>query len=84
MRIYPTIPDIIQGIDPSWMEDLGMPRRRDPDALPPHNMLEWVMSHLYDAVAALGGGNSLFAMKAGVLTGHLISHRHPKVLSHPF
>lgn len=60
--------DKIQGIESSVMDDLGMPRRRDPDALPPHNGFEWLMNKLYHGVANLGGGNALFALKAGVLT----------------
>jgi hypothetical protein len=51
------------------MDDLGMPRRRDPDALPPHNLFEWVMSHTFRAISALGTGNTLYAIKAGILTG---------------
>ena len=51
------------------MADLGIPRRRDPDALPPRNFLEWIMSQLYLGVTGLGGGNALFAVKAGLLTG---------------
>ncbi|KAJ6630533.1 hypothetical protein B0H10DRAFT_1981580 [Mycena sp. CBHHK59/15] len=62
-------PDKIQGIPPALEEwDLGMPRRRDPDALPPRNSFEWILSLSYRAVAQLGGGNTLFALKAGVLT----------------
>lgn len=51
--------------------DLGQTRRRDPDALPPSNLFEAVMYWLYHATAALGGGNVLFAIKAGLLTGKL-------------
>ncbi|KAF8885154.1 hypothetical protein BD779DRAFT_1611982 [Infundibulicybe gibba] len=45
--------------DPGWLPS-GCP--------PPRNAVEWVMSKIYHAVAALGGGNSLFALKAGILT----------------
>lgn len=62
-------PDMIQGIDSEVMEDLDMPKRRDPDALPPKNWMEWVLSKLYIGVAGLGGGNALYSVKAGVLTG---------------
>ncbi|TFK66336.1 hypothetical protein BDN72DRAFT_880366 [Pluteus cervinus] len=61
-------PDVIQGLEPSVAEDLGLPRRRDPDALPPRNRVEWLMSRVYYAIAGLAGGNVLFALKAGVLT----------------
>ncbi|KAL7281004.1 hypothetical protein ACG7TL_004306 [Trametes sanguinea] len=60
-------PDIIQGIYPEF-NDLGMTRRRDPDALPPSNAFQYVMHVIYEAVTALGRGNALFALKAGLLT----------------
>jgi hypothetical protein len=53
------------------MADLGIPQRRDPDALPPKNHFEWIMSNLYRGVTGLGGGNALFTVKAGLLTGML-------------
>jgi len=62
--------DVIQGLSPEVMEDLGMPRRRDPDALPPRNALESFMNVLYHAVFSFGSGNSLFAVKAGIFTGY--------------
>ncbi|KAF7338076.1 hypothetical protein MVEN_02032100 [Mycena venus] len=59
----------IQGIPPAVDEyDLGMARRRDPDALPPRNRFEWVMSLVYRGFAELGRGNTLFAIKAATLT----------------
>ncbi|KAI0641257.1 hypothetical protein C8Q79DRAFT_919931 [Trametes meyenii] len=61
-------PDIIQGIQPEWNEDLGMTRRRDPDALPPTNAFQSVMHWVYELATALGRGNSLFALKAGLLS----------------
>ncbi|KAI9062294.1 hypothetical protein FKP32DRAFT_1677443 [Trametes sanguinea] len=61
-------PDIIQGIYPEWNEDLGMTSRRDPDALPPSNAFQYAMHIIYEAVTALGRGNALFALKAGLLT----------------
>jgi hypothetical protein len=65
-------PDMIQGVPPVVDEyDLGNARRRDPDALPPRNHLEWAMGLLYRAFAQLGGGNTLYALKAATLTGWL-------------
>ncbi|KAG5644457.1 hypothetical protein DXG03_008356 [Asterophora parasitica] len=61
-------PDTILGVSPNVMEDLGMPQRRDPDALPPRNIFESVMGVLYYSVTGLSGGNILFAIKAGILT----------------
>ena len=49
--------------------DLGMAKRRDPDALPPSNTFELVMYCLHDMLGALASGNSVFAIKAGLLTG---------------
>ena len=49
--------------------DLGMARRRDPDALPPANAFELVMYWLHNLLGALGSGNAVFAIKAGLLTG---------------
>ena len=48
--------------------DLGMTRRRDPDALPPSNKFEAAMYWLHKAFAALGHGNAVFAIKAGLIT----------------
>lgn len=64
-------PDIVQLMDPAVENDsdLGQTRRRDPDALPPSNLFELVMLWLYQAGASLGGGNVVFAIKAGLLTG---------------
>ncbi|KAJ7510139.1 hypothetical protein B0H11DRAFT_1957855 [Mycena galericulata] len=62
-------PDKIQGVPPAVEEyDLGMAGRRDPDALPPRNRIEWTMRALYRAFAGLGSGNTLFALKAATLT----------------
>ncbi|GLB35374.1 putative ER transporter, 6TM, N-terminal [Lyophyllum shimeji] len=61
-------PDKIQGLDPRIEHDLGLPQRRDPDALPPRNIFEQVMGTIYHSLTGLEGGNVLFAMKAGVLT----------------
>ncbi|KAJ7905803.1 hypothetical protein B0H14DRAFT_25200 [Mycena olivaceomarginata] len=62
-------PDKIQGCPPAVEEyDLGMARRRDPDALPPRNRFEWVMGLVYRGFAELGKGNTLYALKAATLT----------------
>ncbi|KXN81239.1 hypothetical protein AN958_05700 [Leucoagaricus sp. SymC.cos] len=61
-------PDVIQGVGPSTLEDLGMALQRDPDALPPRNAFEWLMSILYYAATGLAHGNVLFAIKAGLFT----------------
>lgn len=50
-------------------DDLGMPSVRDPDALPPRNSTEWVMTLIYKFIMGLGGGNAIFAVKAGLLSG---------------
>ncbi|KAF8628826.1 hypothetical protein AX17_005887 [Amanita inopinata Kibby_2008] len=62
-------PDLIQGLEPSLStDDLGCPRRRDPDALPPRNRVERISGYIYIAIASLFGGNVLYAIKAGVFT----------------
>ncbi|KAL1742869.1 hypothetical protein HDZ31DRAFT_42289 [Schizophyllum fasciatum] len=61
-------PDVVQGLAPSVEEDLGLAIKRDPDVLPPANGFEWAMNHIYKAFVALGGGNSIFAIKAGILS----------------
>lgn len=62
-------PDIIQGTRPMDYEpDLGLPKRRNPDALPPRNAVEWVMSRIHIATLSLWSGNSLFAIKAGFIS----------------
>jgi hypothetical protein len=69
--------DIIQGAEPEWLEDLGVPRRRDPDALPPQNVFETMMNYMYKGAIAMRGGNTLFAIKAATLTGmilHVVDH----------
>lgn len=62
------VPDVIQGMQKEWREDLGHAKRRDPDALPPKNAFEWIMNALYRGCSELVQGNSLYAIKAGVLT----------------
>ncbi|GBE78787.1 hypothetical protein SCP_0116800 [Sparassis crispa] len=61
-------PDVIPGIPPEWLTDLGMASRRDPDALPPSNIFEEVMHWIHEIITGLGGGNSLYALKAALLT----------------
>ncbi|KAG1814722.1 uncharacterized protein BJ212DRAFT_1361725 [Suillus subaureus] len=61
-------PEIIPGMNPAWMTDLGKAVKRDPDALPPRNALEIAMNWIYRAAIGIGGGNVLFALKAGALT----------------
>jgi hypothetical protein len=51
------------------MTDLGKAVKRDPDALPPKNALETAMNWIYRAAISIGGGNVLYALKAGALTG---------------
>lgn len=60
---------MIQGVEPELLNDLGMAHRRDPDALPPRNQFEAFMNFLYKIMLTLGGGNTLFALKAALLTG---------------
>lgn len=59
---------MIPGLDPTSLTDLGQAVRRDPDALPPRNALERTMNWLYHIATEIGGGNALFALKAGILT----------------
>jgi len=65
---YTLFLDVIQGMQKEWKEDLDHPKMRDPDALPPKNAFEWVMNALYRGISELVQGNSLYAIKAGVLT----------------
>ena len=61
--------DVIQGIEPEMQADLGMARRRNPDALPPSNAFESVMYWAHNGLSAFASGNTVFAVKAGLLTG---------------
>lgn len=67
------ITEIIQGMHSEWSDDLdlGQVGRRDPDALPPQNVAEWIMYWVYMGVTSLSKGNCLYALKAGLLTGML-------------
>lgn len=49
-----------------------MPRRRDPDALPPGNLFEALINVVYKGILTLRGGNTLFAIKAAILTGESV------------
>ena len=51
--------DIVQGVQPIH-EDLGIARRRDPDTLPPRNVLEWCLNHIYLFLTRRGG---IFCMR---------------------
>jgi hypothetical protein len=53
-----------------------MARVRDPDALPPRNSIEWVMTLVHKFIMGLGGGNAIFAAKAGLLSGKQHFNRH--------
>lgn len=66
--------EIIQGMDPDFISDLGLAERRDPDALPPRNFFESLMNFLYNAFQGLSKGNALFALKAAMLTGMSLRH----------
>lgn len=48
--------------------DLGQAVGRDPDALPPRNVLEKTLNWVYYATTGIGRGNVLFALKAALLT----------------
>lgn len=63
-------PDHIAGLQPD-PNDLGAAGRRNPDYMPPSNTFEVIASAVYQAVAACGGGNVTFGIKAGVLSGEL-------------
>lgn len=60
--------DIVQVFEAGDLPDLGEASRRDPDALPPQNRFQLVMSWIHHGISELASGNSLFALKAGVLT----------------
>lgn len=63
--------DVISGMGIYENEQLPLGGQRDPDALPPRNMLEATGRTLYVAFCALGRGNSVFAFKAGIMAGTL-------------
>lgn len=59
---------MIPGLDRTSLTDLGQAVRRDPDALPPRNALEKTVNWMYHRTKEIGGGNALYALKAGILT----------------
>lgn len=59
--------DIIPGIDIK-SQDLGQAEPRNADALPPSDLIELLGSRIYDFISGLGGGNSQYALKAGVMS----------------
>ena len=61
--------EFIQGIDPYPKEQLGKPGNRNPDALPPSNLVETIGSWIHQAGAGLGRGNAVFGIKAGIFSG---------------
>jgi len=66
---YPTpnAPDI-EAAQPVPDIPHGLPKRRDPDAIPPRNVFESFFQFLYNPIASIGTGNVVFAIKAGLLT----------------
>ncbi|KAF8896796.1 hypothetical protein CPB84DRAFT_1682022 [Gymnopilus junonius] len=64
----PRFPSKITGPAFPVEEDLGLPQRRDPEHLPPRNVLESVAGIAYLALISLGTGNVLFAIKGGLLS----------------
>jgi hypothetical protein len=59
--------DVVQGAQPMH-GDLEMARRRDPDALPPRNVLEWCLNYVY-LFFTRKGGNLVYVVKALLFTG---------------
>jgi hypothetical protein len=60
------LPDVIPGRVNT--DELGEAEARDPDALPPRNLIEALGTRFHNLVTGLGGGNAVYAVKAGVLT----------------
>lgn len=56
-------------MDDAYRDDLGAAGRRDPDAFPPANAWEATGHHIFALISGLGGGNMMFALKGGALTG---------------
>jgi len=65
--------DVIEGAEDYDGEErrfgLGMSNKRDPDALPPDNAIEWTMHFIYTFFVSLTGGNVLYGIKAGLFIG---------------
>ncbi|KIJ89876.1 hypothetical protein K443DRAFT_687084, partial [Laccaria amethystina LaAM-08-1] len=59
-------PNVVQGAQPMH-GDLEMARRRDPDALPPRNVLEWCLNYVY-LFFTRKGGNLVYVVKALLFT----------------
>ena len=69
---YLTLPiDTIVGIDTNGQACLGSAVKRDPDALPPRNIIEAFANVLYHTATSVGHGDSIFAIKIGIITGML-------------
>ncbi|EJD51076.1 hypothetical protein AURDEDRAFT_182332 [Auricularia subglabra TFB-10046 SS5] len=61
-------PDRIPGIQAQIAYDLGEAHPRNPDAVPPSNIFQLLVSEIADGLEALWKGNALFAIKTAVLT----------------
>ena len=62
--------DVIPGrVNP---KELGETEVRDPDALPPRNTLEAIGTNVHSFFKGIGGGNVVYAIKAGVMTSSRI------------
>jgi len=64
-------PDMVIGIDPNNQFGIDVAQRRDPDALPPSNVVEEIGSMIHLAFDALRGANIQFAIKAGIFAALL-------------
>jgi hypothetical protein len=60
--------DYIEGLKEKESGELGHPRRRDPDHLPPSNLFEAICYQLRALLRRFYGGNTLFAIKAGTFS----------------
>jgi hypothetical protein len=60
--------DYIEGLKEKESGELGHPRRRDPDHLPPSNLFEAICYQLRALLRKFYGGNTLFAIKAGTFS----------------
>ena len=61
------VPDIVAGMNDDAPRFLDIPCRRDPDALPPSNLLEEVGTIFHLLLRMGSQGNVLFAIKGGLL-----------------
>lgn len=62
-------PDAVIGIDPDSPYALDVAQRRDPDALPPSNVVEVIGNLAYHAAHLFTRGNVQFALKGGIFAG---------------